>query len=50
MVIYGSEEALPLVDVWRSATTTNGAQCVTTSGVLIMLKWLVDSWDLAPQV
>jgi hypothetical protein len=32
------KEALPLVDVWRSATTTNGAQCVMTSGVLMMLE------------
>jgi hypothetical protein len=39
------KEVLPPVDVWRSATTTNGAQCVMTSGMLQMLKWLVDSWD-----
>jgi hypothetical protein len=32
-------------DVWRSATTMSGAQCVMTSGVLLMLKWPVDSWD-----
>ena len=28
------KEALPTVDVWRSATITSGAQCVTIRGVL----------------
>ena len=32
------KEAIPLVDVWRSATTMLGAQCVMTSGTLQMLK------------
>ena len=35
----------PSVDVWRSATTMSGAQCVMTCGVLLMLMWSVDSWD-----
>ena len=39
------KEALPEGDAWRSATTMPGAQCVTTSGALQMLKWSVDSWD-----
>jgi len=39
------KEALPLRDVWRSATGMSGAQCVTTSGALLMLKWPADSWD-----
>ena len=28
------KEALPTVDVWRSATITSGAQCVMIHGVL----------------
>ena len=28
------KEALPTVDVWRSATITSGAQCVMIRGVL----------------
>jgi hypothetical protein len=44
------KEALPTVDVWRSATTMSGAQCVMTSGVLLMLKWHADSWDFFLQV
>ena len=39
---------MPLVDVWRSATTMSGAQCVMTSGVHLMLKWPADSWDYPP--
>ena len=35
-----SKEALPLVDVWRSAITMSGGQCVMTSGVEVML-WLL---------
>ena len=31
--------------VWRSVTTMSGAQCVMTSGVLLMLMWSADSWD-----
>ena len=34
------KEALPFKDVWRSATTISGAQCVMTYGMLLMLKWL----------
>jgi hypothetical protein len=36
--------------VWRSATTMSGAQCVMTSGVLLMLKWPADSLDYPLQV
>ena len=32
------KEALPLVDVWRSATIISGAQCVMTCGTVMMLK------------
>ena len=28
----------------------SGGQCVTTSGALLMLKWLADSWDSQAQV
>ena len=40
-----SKEALPIVDVWRSVTMISGAQCVMTSGMLLMLEWSADSWD-----
>ena len=40
-----SKEALPLEDVWRSATTMSGAQCVMTYGGHLMPKLLADSWD-----
>ena len=40
------KEALPPLDVWRSATIIPGAQCVMTSGILLMLKWFVDNWDM----
>ena len=30
------KEALPLVDVWRSATMQSGAQCVMTCGAEVM--------------
>jgi hypothetical protein len=36
--------------VWNSATTMSGAQCVMTSGVLLMLMLYADSWDSLPQV
>ena len=32
--------------VWSSAIMLSGAQCVMTSGVLLMLKWSADSLDL----
>ena len=38
-------EAMPLVDVWRSATTMTGAECVVMGGTTMMLKWHADSWD-----
>ena len=44
------KEAMPLVDVWRSATMQSGAQCVMTIGMLQMPKWSVDSWGLNPWV
>jgi len=34
----------------RYATTMYGAQCVMTSGELLMLMWPVDSLDLLQQV
>ena len=36
-------EVLPLKDVLRSAITMSGVQCVMIYGVLLMLKWSVDS-------
>ena len=45
-----SKEALPLKDVWRSATAMSGAQCVMISGGLLMLKLHADSWDSQPLV
>ena len=44
------KEALPQEDVWRSATITSGAQCVMTSGVLLMLELLANSWVYQAQV
>ena len=44
------KEALQLVDVWRSATTISGAQCVMISGVLLMLELHVYNWDYQVQV
>ena len=48
------------MDVWKSATDStvassepqfmSGVQCVMTSGMLLMLKWPADSWDLKQQV
>ena len=35
---------------WRSATAANGAQCVMTHGIIVMLVWPVDSWDSHQQV
>ena len=43
-------EALPLVGVWKSATTMPGAQCVMISGVVQMPELSVDSWDFLTQV
>ena len=38
------KEALLLMkDVWKSATTMSGAQCVMICGELLMLKLLADS-------
>ena len=34
----------------RYATTMYGAQCVMISGILLMLTWPADSWDLLQQV
>ena len=36
-----------VMDVWRFATTTSGAQCAIAYGVLQMLMWSVDSWGSA---
>ena len=43
-------EAMPLVDVWRFATTMSGAQCVMTSGLKPMPKWCASSWDFKQMV
>ena len=32
------QETMPLVDVWRSATTMSGGQCVMAIGVIWMPK------------
>ena len=37
------KEALPLGDVWRSVTTTSGAQCVMTHGALKMHRLPADN-------
>ena len=37
------KETQPLVDVWKSATTMSGAQCVMIYGDLLMLKWHADN-------
>ena len=44
------KEELQLVDVLRFATTTSGAQCVMTFGVIKMHKLSAISWDLPPLV
>ena len=31
---------------WKSATTISGALCVRILGVLLILEWLADSWDI----
>ena len=47
---FDFKEAIPLVDVWRSATTTSGAQSVMTSGVLKRLKLFAATLDMKQQV
>ena len=47
---FDSKEVMPLEDVWRSATTTSGAQCVMTSGVLKKLKLFAETLDMKQQV
>ena len=37
-------------DVWRSAAVDDGVQFVTTFGVMLMLMWFADSWDIVIQV
>ena len=34
----------------KSVLKDSGAQCVILTGVLLMLKWLVDNWDTYQQV
>ena len=34
----------------RSVLKDSGALCVILTGVLLMLKWLVDNWDMYQQV
>ena len=36
---------MPMKVVLRSATTSNGALCVMTSGAMLMLRLLADNWD-----
>ena len=43
---FGFREGTPLRDVWKSATTMSGAQCVMTPGVILMLWLPADSWDI----
>ena len=44
------KEALPTVDVWRSATITSGAQCVMIFLVPVKQWWCADSWDSPTKV
>ena len=44
------KEAIPLRDVWRSATMVPGAQCVMTCGAHQMLELSVFSWNYQVQV
>jgi len=39
------KEALPLRDVWRSATTMSGGQCAMTDGMMWMPELPADNWD-----
>ena len=34
---------------WRCTTMVNGVQCVITDGMILMLVWYVDNWDLDHQ-
>ena len=43
-------DSLPMRVAWKSALVQSGAQCVMTSGALLMLKWPVHSWDTQEQV
>ncbi len=38
-------EEVPILDEWKSVTTMSGAQCVMTSGGLLMLELPVYNWD-----
>ena len=47
------KEALPLRDVWRSATAMSGGQCAITTlipGITQMLESSACSWDYQVQV
>ena len=37
------QEETELRVVWKSVLMVSGAQCVMTSGMLLMLKWSADS-------
>jgi len=51
MAISGSRMGKLLLRVeWRYASTTSGALCVMTSGILLMLMWLADNLGSLPQV
>ena len=41
---------MPIKDVWRSATTMYGEQCVMTHSPILMRKWPADNWDSLQQV
>ena len=43
-------EEILLQDVWKSAVEENGALSVMTTGMMLMHKLYVISWDLHEQV
>ena len=43
-------EEMALKDVWKSAMEEHGALSVMTTGITLMLKLYVISWDLHKQV
>ena len=44
------KEATALMDVWKSATTTSGGQCVIYPGAILMLVSHAGNWDLTTLV
>ena len=43
MVAPDCKVAQSIVDVWRSASTIHGAQCVMINGIMLMLKLRADN-------